>query len=65
MNMIYNALWVHVSASDLDVMRALRAKWLPNMRDCPTLREQRHAFYRGVLRCHHQWQAACAEMGGR
>lgn len=50
----YLRLGLPVGASDIDVMRALRAKWKKGVRRDPALRDTRKATYRQILRYHQQ-----------
>ena len=52
----YLRLRVHVSASDLDVIRAARRKIVRKYRTARDRRDARHAFYRAMLGHHHHAQ---------
>jgi hypothetical protein len=57
----YNRLGVHVSATDLEVARALWQRFDPDARRDPKLKAARKAVLAAVLEAHHNWQDTCAK----
>jgi hypothetical protein len=56
----YGRLNVHVYASDLEVIRALRRKLRPEVLHDRSLRGQRHKIYRAILAEHKAARELCA-----
>lgn len=52
----YQRLRVRVSASDVTVIRVARRKIAKQHRDAPDKRNERKAFYRAMLKHHHEAQ---------
>jgi hypothetical protein len=57
----YQRLRLHVSASNVEVIRAARLKVALRSRRNPEAREARKAFYRLMLAYHHKAQAVARD----
>lgn len=55
----YLRLQAHVSASDVAVIRLACRKLKKHARFSRKHRAGRHAFYREMLKHHHNWQDTC------
>lgn len=63
----YLRIRAHVSDSDITVIRKAQSRLAPHARATgkdhanPDFKAWRKAYYREMLRYHHEWQATCRE----
>jgi hypothetical protein len=55
----YQRLYLPLSATPRDVIKAARRRIAGSAKRDRAWREQRHLFYRRMLECHRNWQELC------